>query len=414
MPSTTAVRDVMTTDVVTLRPDQTFEEAADVLAGKRIGAAPVVDADGKVIGLVRDEDLIVSEGNLHAPTTLNILGTGFTLPGSQKHFEEELKRMVAADVRGLMTTEYATTGPDNTLADVAERDARRRRDAHARHRCRRQARRDRRPGRHRPTPGRDHLAGMPEQFRPVWGEVDLGAVRANVRTLVELARPAALLAVVKADGYGHGAVPIAEAALDAGASWLGVALVEEGRELREAGIDARILVLSEPIPAAAPAVVANDLTPVVYTANGIEALAKAVADAGAAPLAVHVKVDTGMHRVGCAPDEVGALVQAVAGRPELVLEGICTHLAVADEADNPYTGQQLAEFDRVDRRARRTPPAACTRRTRPGCWRIRRPRTTSCASASPSTASRPRRRCGNGRRSSRCSPSRPASRTSNR
>jgi CBS domain-containing protein len=119
MPSTTAVRDVMTTDVVTLRPDQTFEEAADVLAAKRIGAAPVVDADGTVIGVVRDEDLIVSEGNLHAPTTLNILGTGFTLPGSQKHFEEELKRMVAADVRGLMTTEYATTGPDNTLADVA-------------------------------------------------------------------------------------------------------------------------------------------------------------------------------------------------------------------------------------------------------------------------------------------------------
>jgi alanine racemase len=156
-----------------------------------------------------------------------------------------------------------------------------------------------------------------------------------------------LLAVVKADGYGHGAVPVAEAALDAGASWLGVALVEEGCALRDAGIDARILVLSEPIPAAAPAVVARDLTPVVYTANGIEALAKAVADAGAAPLPVHLKVDTGMHRVGCSPGDVTALVQAVASRPELELEGICTHLAVADDTDNPFTASQLQAFDRI-------------------------------------------------------------------
>jgi CBS domain-containing protein len=119
MPTTTAVRDVMTSNVITLRPDQSFEEAADVLADNKVGAAPVVDSDGKVVGLLRDEDLIVSESNLHAPTTLNILGTGVTLPGAQKHFEEELKRMVAADVAGLMTTEFETVGPDATLADVA-------------------------------------------------------------------------------------------------------------------------------------------------------------------------------------------------------------------------------------------------------------------------------------------------------
>jgi CBS domain-containing protein len=119
MPTTTAVRDVMTSKVITLTPDQTFEVAADTLADNKIGAAPVIDADGKVVGLVRDEDLIVSEGNLHAPTTLNILGTGFSLPGSQKHFEAELKRMVAADVKGLMTTEFTTVRPDDTLAVVA-------------------------------------------------------------------------------------------------------------------------------------------------------------------------------------------------------------------------------------------------------------------------------------------------------
>jgi alanine racemase len=187
-----------------------------------------------------------------------------------------------------------------------------------------------------------------EQFRPVWAEVDLDAVRANAGILAEAARPAALMAVVKADGYGHGAVPVARAALDAGASWLGVALVEEGAELRAAGIDAPILVLSEPPPAAAPAVVALSLTPVAYTPVGIEALAKAVAHAdGAEPLPVHLKVDTGMHRVGCKVDDAHALAESIAGRDELRLEGVLTHLAVADEPDNRYTAYQLDRFDEV-------------------------------------------------------------------
>ncbi|HEX7521303.1 MAG TPA: alanine racemase, partial [Acidimicrobiia bacterium] len=106
---------------------------------------------------------------------------------------------------------------------------------------------------------------MAEAFRPVWSEIDLDAVRANVGALRAAAEPAALLAVVKADGYGHGAVPVARAALDAGAAWLGVALVEEGVRLRDAGIDAPILLLSEPPSVAAAAVVAAALTPVVYT-----------------------------------------------------------------------------------------------------------------------------------------------------
>lgn len=188
----------------------------------------------------------------------------------------------------------------------------------------------------------------PPGLRPVWGEVDLGAVRANTRTLVDRARPAALLAVVKADAYGHGAVPVARAALDAGASWLGVALVEEGAALREAGIDARILLLSEPAPAAAAAVVAHRLTPVVYTPTGIEALAKAVVHGGGpSGFPVHLKVDTGMHRVGCAVTDAPALVDAIAARPELALEGICTHLAVADEPEHPYTTEQVERFEQL-------------------------------------------------------------------
>jgi alanine racemase len=181
----------------------------------------------------------------------------------------------------------------------------------------------------------------------VWGEIDLGAVRANTAALVELARPAALLAVVKADGYGHGACPVARAALEAGATWLGVALVEEGVELRDAGIDAPILVLSEPAPAAAGAVVEHHLTPTVYTAEGVEALAKAVAERAATPLAVHLKIDTGMHRAGCSPEQAEALVEAIDARPELVLGGVCTHLAVADQPDNSYTIEQLECFDEV-------------------------------------------------------------------
>ena len=189
---------------------------------------------------------------------------------------------------------------------------------------------------------------MTTVYRPVWAEVDLAAVRANVRVLLEHCAPAHVLAVVKADGYGHGAVPVARAALEAGAVGLGVALVEEGIELREAGIGAPILVLSEPVPEAAGSVVGYGLTPVVYTLTGIDALAKAVADRGARDrLAVHLKVDTGMHRVGCSTDDAIEFALQVVDRPELELAGVCTHLAVADEPGNPYTEQQLARFDAV-------------------------------------------------------------------
>ncbi|HEV3452558.1 MAG TPA: CBS domain-containing protein [Acidimicrobiia bacterium] len=121
MPTTTPVRDVMTTPVVTLRPEQSFQEGADLLAERGIGAAPVVDTDNKVVGLLRDEDLIVTEANLHAPTWFNVLGAEFPLPGAQKRFEAELRRMVAATVKDLMTTKFETARPGDTLGDVAAR-----------------------------------------------------------------------------------------------------------------------------------------------------------------------------------------------------------------------------------------------------------------------------------------------------
>ena len=189
---------------------------------------------------------------------------------------------------------------------------------------------------------------MVRSLRPVWAEIDLGAVRHNVSRLAVLARPGQLCAVVKANGYGHGAVPVARAALDGGATWLGVALVEEGVELRDAGIEAPILVLSEPPLDAMDEVVGRRLTPTLYTEAGVEAAAKAVASAAIDyRLNVHVKVDTGMHRVGAAPEAALGLADAVNRRPELRLAALWTHLAVADEPDNDFTGQQLERFERV-------------------------------------------------------------------
>jgi alanine racemase len=182
----------------------------------------------------------------------------------------------------------------------------------------------------------------------VWADVDLGKIASNVKALRELVAPAEMLAVVKADGYGHGAVPVSRAALRAGASRLGVALVEEGVELRAAGIDAPVLVLSEPVPDAAEAVVQHRLTPVVYTSGGVDALAKAVAASGTDdPLGVHLKVDTGMHRVGCRAEDALDVARQVVAHPELRLAGTCTHFAVADEPENPYTAGQLERFDAV-------------------------------------------------------------------
>jgi alanine racemase len=185
-------------------------------------------------------------------------------------------------------------------------------------------------------------------LRPAWVEVDLAAVTANVAHIGEVVAPSAVCAVVKADGYGHGAVPVARAAIAGGASHLGVALAEEGHELRHAGIDVAVIVLSEPAPEAMRLVVEDKLTPTIYTERGLAALLGAVAGQDdVMPVPVHLKVDTGMHRVGASPAQVVELARTVADNPALSLEGLYTHLAVADEPANRYTEEQLATFDRV-------------------------------------------------------------------
>ncbi|HET7476567.1 MAG TPA: alanine racemase [Dermatophilaceae bacterium] len=184
-------------------------------------------------------------------------------------------------------------------------------------------------------------------WRLSWAEVDLAAVRHNVGLLAQRCAPASVCAVVKADGYGHGAAAVAAAALEAGASWLAVALVEEGVALRQAGIEAPVLVLSEPPTAAMAAVVGARLTPTVYTAAGVAAVAAAVPP-GADPVPVHLKVDTGMHRLGAHPDAAPGLAAVVAAERRLRLGGLWTHLAAADDpGQDAYTDEQLRRFEGV-------------------------------------------------------------------
>jgi alanine racemase len=187
--------------------------------------------------------------------------------------------------------------------------------------------------------------------RPVWAEIDLAALRDNARWLADRVSPARLCAVVKAFGYGHGPVRVAEAAVAGGASWLAVATVEEGVQLRQAGVTEPVLLLSEPVAAVMADVVAWRLTPTLYSLSAVDAADRAVAAyGGPGRLAVHVKVDTGMHRVGADPEAAAEIAAEVAARPGLVLEGLCTHFAVADEPDDPFTGEQLARFRAVVKR----------------------------------------------------------------
>ena len=177
--------------------------------------------------------------------------------------------------------------------------------------------------------------------RPSWVEVDLAAIRANAQSLAALVRPAGLCAVVKADGYGHGATAVAEAALAGGASWLAVAVVEEGVELRKSGVEADILVLADaPVDAIGDATAAW-LALTVSSSESIDAVAQ-VAPHGAP---VHLKIDTGMHRLGCDPTEAVGLARRII-EAGLKFEGAFTHLPSADDpSQDELTSQQLERFD---------------------------------------------------------------------
>ena len=176
---------------------------------------------------------------------------------------------------------------------------------------------------------------------PTVAEIHLPALRHNLQEVMRRVGTTAVLAVVKANAYGHGAVPVSQTLLAAGAQQLGVATVEEGLELRNAGITAPILVMGG-VYDDVPVMQHANLTPVLPSRGAVETAAR-FADPHAFPLPVHLKVDTGMSRLGVTPEEALALLRS-GWPPNLHLAGVMSHLAAADEPDGGATERQLARF----------------------------------------------------------------------
>lgn len=199
-------------------------------------------------------------------------------------------------------------------------------------------------------------------LRTNYCEIDLDAIRHNVGVMKShIAGGAKFLAVVKANAYGHGAVPVARAALEAGADMLAVAIPEEGVELRRAAIDAPILVLGGAEPEAADAIVASRLTQVVFDEARIRALSAAGERLGMTAQ-VHLKLDTGMNRIGVrTPGEVRELVALIDSLPGIELTGCFTHMATADEDDRAGTLAQIARFEALCAAIAQVHPAPITR-----------------------------------------------------
>lgn len=180
-----------------------------------------------------------------------------------------------------------------------------------------------------------------------WAEVDVDAVRDNTRSLSTVAGVAAVMAMVKANGYGHGAVLAARAALAGGAAWLGVSSVAEALELRAAGIDAPILNVGWTPPEQMEEAIRHQVDITVFDAASVRAAAVAARRLGH-PGRVHWKLDTGMGRLGTRPAEVAGVRQALREEAvELSVAGIFTHFACADEADLSFTEQQHQRFTDV-------------------------------------------------------------------
>jgi alanine racemase len=175
-----------------------------------------------------------------------------------------------------------------------------------------------------------------------WAEVDLGAIENNIRCLIHLTG-VQVMAIVKANAYGHGPVPVARAALRAGATWCGVARLEEALELRQAGLDCPILLLGYTPPGRLDEAVANRVSMTLWDVEQAHAIAAAGQRVGE-PARVHIKVDSGMGRLGVQAEEALVLLSSLPAE-NLMPEGIFTHFARADEADPKATEAQERRFN---------------------------------------------------------------------
>jgi alanine racemase len=185
--------------------------------------------------------------------------------------------------------------------------------------------------------------------RPAWAEISASAIAHNVRAIKAVVGESLICAVVKANAYGHGAEMAAKAALIGGADLLAVAIVDEGIELRDAGVTAPILLLAEVPPDALSDALANNLTLTIGSLEGAVAAAAAAAQSGGVHK-VHVKVDTGMHRMGVAPEDVGEIVAVLVASSSIDVEGLYTHFSVADGSTGDaraFTRAQIEAFGEV-------------------------------------------------------------------
>jgi alanine racemase len=186
-------------------------------------------------------------------------------------------------------------------------------------------------------------------LRPAWAEIDLGRLRRNLQLVRrDLPPPVELLAVVKDDAYGHGALDVARLALAEGATFLGVSTLEEAMSLRDAGVTGRILLLGERQEPELPWCAAHDLTVCVNEPNTVRHLARVAARFGKR-VPVHLKIDTGMSRYGVRWEEALPLVELIVSEPALELEGVMTHFAQSDEADKSFARLQQQRFYEVTR-----------------------------------------------------------------
>jgi alanine racemase len=187
---------------------------------------------------------------------------------------------------------------------------------------------------------RPRLTAAEDSLRPTRAEIDLDAIAHNLRVVRRAAGGARVLAVVKADAYGHGVVPVVTRLAAEGVDAFGVALAEEALELREAGVDAPVLVLNGAYAGAHREVLEAGLTPVVHDEETVRAFAVAWGDR---PFGVHVEVDTGIGRLGVPAARLGAFLDALARVPQVRIDGLMTHFASAD-GDDAFTAEQLRSF----------------------------------------------------------------------
>ena len=186
--------------------------------------------------------------------------------------------------------------------------------------------------------------GTNQILRQTWAEIDLSAIAHNVRRVRGKIGPRTkLMAVLKADAYGHGAVAVAPIALKNGADWLGVAIVDEGARLRRAGIEAPILVFGLTSPGEIPTLLSYDLIPTICSLDYAKSLS-AEARLRNRVVMVHIKIDTGMGRIGLSPDDAPDFVRRVTELENIQVEGLYTHLSCAEEEDGNFTPGQLEVF----------------------------------------------------------------------